>query len=181
DVARRRAVAGLDVGLRAVLDPVPLLEVGGREDVALLTVHVVQQGDTSSAVGVVLDVRDLGRNAVLVVTTEVDHAVGALVTTTLVTGGDTAMTVTPTLGVERTHQGLLRLRTRDLDEVAHAGAATTRWRRPLFTNAHLFRAFLSVLLALFRSDPARIKKPEMSIRSPSATLTIARLLSGRLP
>src|SRR5699024_7421988 len=106
DVAQRKAVAGLDVGLRAVLDPVPLLEVGGRQDVALLTVHVVQQGDTSSAVGVVLDVRDLGRNAVLVVTTEVDHAVGALVTTTLVTGGDTAMTVTPTLGVERTHQGL---------------------------------------------------------------------------
>src|SRR5699024_2144701 len=161
DVAQREAVTGLDVGLRTVLDLGALLEAGGRQDVALLAVHVVQQRDTSGAVRVVLDVGDLGRHAVLVVPTEVDHAVGTLVAATLVAGGDTAVAVAAALGVQRTDQGLLRLRARDLDEVAHAGAATSRRRRLVLTNAHLLRAFLYVLLTVERFDPAGSQTPKM--------------------
>ena len=62
------------------LDRRALLQALRRDDVALLAVGVVQQRDPRGAVGVVLDVRDLGRHAVLVVATEVDDAVGALVT-----------------------------------------------------------------------------------------------------
>src|SRR3954462_15404311 len=79
DVAERQVVARLDVGPGTVLDAVTLRQVARGEDVALLAVGVVQQRDARGAVGVVLDVRDLRRHAVLVVTTEVDHSEGALV------------------------------------------------------------------------------------------------------
>src|SRR5690606_9467417 len=65
DVAQRQVVARLDVRVRTRLDPVALLEVLRAEDVALLTVHVVEQRDAGGPVRVVLDVRDLGRHAVL--------------------------------------------------------------------------------------------------------------------
>src|SRR4029079_1712107 len=82
DVAQRQVVARLDVGGRTGLDRGALAHAEGRDDVALLAVGVVQQRDAGGAVRVVLDVRDLGRHAVLVVATEVDDAVGALVATT---------------------------------------------------------------------------------------------------
>src|SRR5690606_30771105 len=82
DVAQRQVVAGLDVGTDAGLDAVALLEMVRRDDVALVAVGVVQQRDASGAVGIVLDVSDLRRHAVLVVATEVDDAVGALVAAT---------------------------------------------------------------------------------------------------
>jgi hypothetical protein len=47
----------LDVSPRPVLDPVAPAKIGRREDVALLAVDVVQEGDPGSAVGVVLNVR----------------------------------------------------------------------------------------------------------------------------
>src|SRR5207248_409631 len=90
DVAQRQAVARLDVGGRTVLDLVALLHTGRAEDVALLPVGVVQQRDARGAVGVVLDVRDLGRHAVFVGAPEVDHSVRPLVAAALVPGGDTA-------------------------------------------------------------------------------------------
>src|SRR5699024_7417726 len=67
DVPQRQVVAGLDVRTRTVLDEVALTQLGRREDVALLAVQVVQQRDARGAVGVVLDVGDLGPHAVLVV------------------------------------------------------------------------------------------------------------------
>ena len=102
DVAQRQVVARLDVGGRAGLDRGALAQVLRRDDVALLAVGVVQQRDPGGAVRVVLDVRDLGRHAVLVVATEVDDAVGALVATTLVTGGDPALVVAAALLGQRT-------------------------------------------------------------------------------
>src|SRR5690606_16396429 len=93
DVAQGQVVAGLDVSTGTVLDPVALTQLGRREDVTLLAVQVVQQRDACGAVGVVLDVSDLRLDAVLVVTAEVDHAVGTLVATAPVTGGDTTVVV----------------------------------------------------------------------------------------
>src|SRR4051794_12138098 len=136
DVAQRQAVARLDVGARAVLDRVALAQAVRRQDVALLAVRVVQQRDPRGAVGVVLDVRDLGRHAVLVVATEVDDAVGALVTPTDVAGRDAAGVVTATALGERAHQRLLRRRPRDLHEVGDAGAAATRCGRLVLTDTH---------------------------------------------
>src|SRR4051812_33067234 len=108
DVAQRQVVAGLDVGRDPGLDRRALADALRRDDVALLAVRVVQQREARGAVGVVLDVGDLRRDAVLVVATEVDHAVGTLVATTLVPGGDPALVVAAALLGQRPHQGLLR-------------------------------------------------------------------------
>src|SRR5690606_5355240 len=128
DVAQGKVVARLDVGPGTVLDAVALVQATRRENVALLAVRVVQERDARGAVGVVLDVRDLRRHAVLVVTTEVDHSVGALVATALVADGHTTGIVTAALAVQGTDQRLLRRGPRDLDEVGDAGATTARSR-----------------------------------------------------
>ena len=62
DVGERQRVARLDVGVRAGHHRVADLETLGGEDVALLTVGVVQQGDAGRAIRVVLDRGDLGRD-----------------------------------------------------------------------------------------------------------------------
>src|SRR4029453_2347877 len=137
DVTQRQAVARLDVRARPVLDPVALPEQVRREDVALLAVRVVQQCDACGPVRVVLDVRDLGRNAVLVVPAEVDQPVRALVPAALVAAGHPAVVVPATPTVQRAHQRLLRLRPRDLHEVGHAGAPAARRRRLVLADTHL--------------------------------------------
>src|SRR3954464_13183035 len=139
DVAQRQVVAGLDVGRRTGLDSVALRQPCRGDDVALLAVGVVQQRDARGAVGVVLDVRDLRRHAVLVVATEIDDAVGALVTAALVPDGDAAVNVATALAVQRLDERLLRLGARDLDEVGDARATTTGSRRLVFADTHLDR------------------------------------------
>src|SRR6478736_6456763 len=137
DVLQRQVVAGLDVGRGARLDDVALLQLVRGEDVALLAVEVVQQRDARGAVGVVLDVSDLGVDAVLVVTTEVDDAVLTLVATTDVTRGDAALVVAATGLAERAEERLLRRRSGDLGEVGHRRAAATRGRGLVLANSHI--------------------------------------------
>src|SRR6266702_3380002 len=136
DVAQRQVVARLDVRGRTRLHLVALAQLGRRDDGALLAVHVVQQRDAGGAVGVVLDVRDLGRDAVLVRPAEVDQPVGTLVTATLVARGDLAVRVAATVAVQRAQQRLLRRRPGDLGEVGDAGATTARRRRLVLADAH---------------------------------------------
>src|SRR4051794_33125694 len=136
DVAQRQVVAGLDVGRGAALHGVALLELGRRDDVALLAVGEVQQCDPRGAVRVVLDVRDLGRHAVLVRPTEVDQTVGTLVAATLVAGGDLAVDVASTAAVQWPDQRLLGMVAGDLGEVGDAGAAAARRRRLVLTDSH---------------------------------------------
>src|SRR3954470_1817891 len=136
DVAQRQVVAGLDVGGRAGLDPIALLQPRRADDVALLAVGVVQQRDPCGAVGVVLDVRDLRRYAVLVVAAEVDDAVGPLVPAALVTRGDAAVDVAAALAVQRPDERLLRLGASDLDEVGNARPAAAGRRRLVLADAH---------------------------------------------
>ena len=117
DVLQRQVVAGLDVSTGTRLDDVALVQLVRRNDVALGAVQEVQQRDASRTVRVVLDVSDLGVDAVFVVTTEVDHAVLALVATTDVTRRDATLVVTTTGLGQRTKQRLLGRRTGDLCEV----------------------------------------------------------------
>lgn len=159
DVAQRQVVTGLDVGGRAVLDTVALRQSTRRDDVALLAVRVVQERDARGAVRVVLDVRDLGRHAVLVVTTEVDHSVGALVATALVANGHTTGVVTAALAVQGADQRLLRRGPRDLDKVGDAGATTARGRRLVLADTHfsVLVRFRTIQTALRRSDRRRCR------------------------
>src|SRR3954451_1488230 len=93
DVAKRQCVAGADLRAVAGLQQVADHRAAGGEDVALLTVEVVQQEDATVAVGVVLDGGDLRRHAVLRAL-EVDDAVLLLVTATAVSGRLAAARVT---------------------------------------------------------------------------------------
>src|SRR5207237_8663243 len=92
DVLERQSVPGLDVGPDARLhrraDPQP----GGREDVRLEAVRVVEERDARRAVRVVLDRGNLRRDAVLRAL-EVDRPVAALVAAALVAGRDAAVVV----------------------------------------------------------------------------------------
>src|ERR1700734_559326 len=137
DRLQRQGVARLDVRSGAVLHPVALVKPLRSEDVPLLAIHVVEQRDARGAVRVVLDVRDLRRNAVLVVPPEVDQPVGALVPAALMPHRDAAVNVPAALAVQRTDQRLLRLTPGELGEVGAAGAAPTRGGRLVFTDSHL--------------------------------------------
>ena len=165
DVAQRQRVAGTDVGALARLDHVADLEVLRGEDVALLAVEVVQQGDATGAVRVVLDGRDLGRHAVLV-PLEVDDAVLLLVAATTVTGGLAAVVVAATGAVLGRQQRLLGRRRGDLGEVGDRLEAATGARGLAFTKCHV-RA----------SQPAwKISMSSLSL----VRVTMACLRSGNL-
>mgnify|MGYP006891887362 FL=1 len=116
DVGEGQSVARLDVGVRTGHDGLTDLEALGGQDVALLTVSVVQQSDASGTVRIVLDRGNLGGHAVLVAL-EVDHAVTTLHAAALVAGGDAAVVVTTGLLGQGLEKGLLGLGAGDLGEV----------------------------------------------------------------
>src|SRR5574343_1045472 len=125
DVADRQRVAHADRGFGAAHNSGAHFEVARSNHVATLTVGVAHQSDVGRAVGVVLDVLNLGGNTVLVAL-EVHHAVVVLVTTALVTGGDVTVVVAASLlvlglqqrGVTRT---LIQVIARDLHHGTLAG------------------------------------------------------------
>src|SRR5437660_11984544 len=135
DGPQRERVAGTDVRapsrLQSVTDRKPLR----RKDIALLAVRVVQQRDPGRPVGVVLDVRDLGRDAVLV-PPEIDDTVPSLVAAALVADRDPALGppagALPALGDER----FFRASPSDLVEAGDARAAASRRRRLVFADGH---------------------------------------------
>src|SRR5262249_53181463 len=115
DVAEGKGVPRADVGRRAAHHRVAHPKAGRREEVALLAVDIVQQGDAGRAVGVVLDGGDLRRDAVLLAL-EVDDSVAALVPAADVAGGDAAVVVATARLVDLPQEALLRARLRDLLE-----------------------------------------------------------------
>src|SRR4029079_13799457 len=90
DLRERQGIADEDVGLGSGHDRRADRQAVRREDVALLAVGVVQQRDARRAVRVVLDVRDLRRDAVLIAL-EVDLAVLLLVAAADEARGDAAL------------------------------------------------------------------------------------------
>src|ERR1700722_17670176 len=139
DAAQRHRVAWLDVRAGAALHGVPGRQALRADDVALLAARVVEQRDGGGAVRVVLDLRDLGRHAVLVRPPEVDQPVGALVAAALMPGGDPAVHVPAAVAVQRAHQGLLRLTTRDLGEVGAARPSPAGGRRLVLADTHVLK------------------------------------------
>src|SRR5699024_11045624 len=125
-VAQWQVVANLDVAGCAGFNDSTLLQALRRGGVALPAIEVVQQSNVCGAVWVVLDVSDLCRNAVLVVTTEVDPAVTTLVATGDVAGGDATVVVTTTSLGNWAQQRLFRGRTSDLFEHGNGALAATR-------------------------------------------------------
>src|SRR5258705_10030272 len=92
DLEQRHRVPHSDVRSRPGDDAVRDAQSLGREDVALLAVAVVQQGDARRPVRVVLDARDLRRNRELLAA-EVDAPVLTLVAAAHVAARDVALVV----------------------------------------------------------------------------------------
>ena len=177
DVAQRQGVARLDVGARAGLDPCRPATACRRDDVALLAVGVVQQRDARGAVRVVLDVRDLGRHAVLVVATEVDQPVGALVAATLVAGRDPAVVVAAALVVQRARPATSPASSR----VISTKSATLEPRRPGVVGLYLRIPMASSSFSLVGSRSGDRTAEDVDAVAVDAGVTIARLMSLRLP
>src|ERR1035437_250299 len=99
-------------------------EAGGRHDVSLLAVRVVQEGDVGGSVRVVLDRGDLRRDIVLVAL-EVDRAVALLVSATAPPGCEVAAAVAAA-GLELAlRERLLGAGLRDLREIGRGPLAET--------------------------------------------------------
>ena len=138
----------------------PTEMLGGGEDVALLAVGVVQQGDVAAAVRVVLDRRDLGRHAVLEAL-EVDLAVAALGAAAAVAGGDAAVDVAAAGLAQALGQLALRARRRSAARAAGRSRSGARGWSVLFCGSA-------------SSSPYAVSAPSnSSIRSPGASWTIA--------
>src|SRR4029453_3792757 len=135
DVPQRQRVAGPPAGPPPRHQPVADPETVRRQDVALLAVRVVQEGDPRGAVRVVLDVRHLGRHPILV-TSEIDHPVSALVAAPLVPRGHPALRVPAGAVAPLRDERALGLGARDLPEGGHGGAASPRRRRLVLANGH---------------------------------------------
>ena len=113
DVPKLGGVAGLDVHARSGLDHLADGKAVGSQDVPLLPVEIVDEGDPRRAVGIVLDGGDAAGNAQLVAL-EVDDAVVALVAAAAVPHGDAARVVAPGLLADGLEQAALRLGAGDL-------------------------------------------------------------------
>ena len=94
DVPQGQAVAGLDVRAAAGEHFLADLQLGRRQDVALLTISVVKEGDIGRPVRVVLDRHNLGRHTGLL-TAQVDLAVAALVAAAPEAAGGSAIIIPP--------------------------------------------------------------------------------------
>src|SRR5699024_412168 len=144
---------------RTRLHHVTLLQLVGRDDVALRAVHVVEQRDAGRAVRVVLDVRDARLHAVLVMATEVDDAVLALVTAALVAGGHTTVAVASAFFREGTEKRLLRRRPGHFDEVGDGAATAARRRRLVLTDSHCLLILVCQPALRARRRRCRCRRP----------------------
>ena len=92
NIPQGQGIPRLDVRFGAGDHHVAHLQILGGQDVALLPVHVMQQGNAGRAVGVVFDGGHLGRHLQLV-PLEVDEPVAPLVPPAPVAAGDPAVVV----------------------------------------------------------------------------------------
>src|SRR5207247_918306 len=116
--------------------PVPHRHSLRGQDVSLLAVRVMKEGDPGRPVRVVLDRGNLRRHAVLVAP-EVDDPVLLLVTPALVAGGYPAVGVPARPLGRGTGQRLLGRLSRYLAEVGDTGPTAARRVRLVLANGHL--------------------------------------------
>ena len=135
DQLQGQAIAGQDVRAVAGEDGLPDLHALGPEDVALLAVRVVQEGEPGRAVRVVLDGRHL-RGDVPLVAAEVHHAVAALVAPAPEPDGGAAHAVPAARALLGLGQALLRAVLRDLLEGEGGHEPPAGRRRVVLLQCH---------------------------------------------
>src|SRR5690554_2448470 len=135
NVAQRQAVTRLDRGFCAVEQLIASYHTLGGDDVATLTVGILQQSNMSGTVWIVFDALNDGRNAILVAT-KIDQTIVLLMTAATMTRGDATIVVTTTglallLQQRRIRSTFVQVRANDLYyEAAASGSRFT------FYNCH---------------------------------------------
>jgi hypothetical protein len=100
DVLQRQAVANIRRRIRATLQPITNLQIVGSQNVTLLAVDVMQQGNPGTAVRIVFNRRHFGRHAIFV-SPKVNQPILSLVTTATMSNCDLALIVAPALFPKR--------------------------------------------------------------------------------
>src|SRR5437762_8951943 len=136
DVAQGQGIARANLGALTRLHSIADTQAVWRKDVALLSVEIVQQRDAARAVGVVLDRRNLGGNAVFV-SFEVDEAISRLVAAATMTGGDATFVVAAAGGRVLRDQRLLGAIGGDLAVIVDRLEAPSCARRVSSAYCHL--------------------------------------------
>jgi hypothetical protein len=136
NVGDGEAVARLDVGALARDDDIAHLEAVRGQDVALLAILVLNQGDEGGTVGVVLE-GEHGGGHVNLVTLKVDDTVLLLVAAALVAHGDSAIAVAARMLLELFQQALFRLDPAQTAIVGHRHLAARGRGRPEGFNGHV--------------------------------------------
>src|SRR5208337_501446 len=106
-VCKLQTIAGFYIGFRTGHDLVADLEPYRGENVALLTIAIVEQGNMGRAVGVVFDSRYLGRN-IFLIALEVYYAIAPLVAASALPCGNSAHIVAAARFAQGFQQALLR-------------------------------------------------------------------------
>src|SRR5512140_2673215 len=156
DVREGQAVARADFRCGARNQRVTNADVERRDDVALLAICIMQEGQARRAVRVILDRGDLGRNAKLLAL-EIDLADKTAIATAAMPDGHAAIGVASTMAAERNGQCALGGRLGDLFKGVARHPALTGSRGLIFLDGHYF-------------TPSKISRVW-----PSASVTIAFL------
>ena len=136
NLRQRQGIAHRGRGVLAALHLIARLQTDGGQNITLLAVGIMQQGNASCAVWIVLDRVDLGRYSILIAT-EVDDAVISLVSAATEASGGLALVVAAARATLGAQQALFRLRPRrQLEEIAHGRPAASGRCRIVTSNAH---------------------------------------------
>jgi hypothetical protein len=95
NVPQRQGIARLNVRAVAGLDPIPYAQVLWRQNVALLSVGVMEQCNPRGSIGIIFDGGNLRRDTVFI-PFEIDQAVVALVAAAAVPTGNPSVCISPT-------------------------------------------------------------------------------------
>src|SRR5690606_31860676 len=106
DLRQRQRVPDGWFGVRPALHPRPSLEAVRSQNVSLLAVFVLQQGNAGGAIWIVLNKRHSGRDAILV-PFEIDNPVLLLMPAAAMTDRNLPLIVPPTLFLQAHRERLL--------------------------------------------------------------------------
>ena len=135
DVFERKAVACLDIGIRAAHDRIAHVQAHGREDISLFAVGINEQRDIGTAVGVILDAFDLCGNIVFI-SLEIDDAVFSSVAAADMAHGDLARIVAAAALAHIFDEASFRLGFRDLFVGMHRHETARRGCRFISLDCH---------------------------------------------
>ena len=135
DVHQRQSVAGLDVSVGTGFDGVADFEANRSDDVALLAVFVLHEGDVSAAVRIVFE-GEHSRGHVNLVALEVDDTILLTVTAAAMTDGDAAVAVTAGLLRFGSEQALFGTRFRQTAVIQNGHIAAAGRSRLIVNSRH---------------------------------------------